>query len=70
MPRCFDCKFCGMDMDMDPYCAHPKVIEHNPYGSNTNFVRGSSGFSEEHMQKPHYNLCGQEATLFEARKAS
>jgi hypothetical protein len=23
--RCSSCKHCGTDMDMEPYCAHPKV---------------------------------------------
>lgn len=30
--ECFNCDFCGMDMDMDPYCAHPKVLEKFPFG--------------------------------------
>lgn len=30
--HCRDCKFCGMDMDMDPYCVHPRVLEEHPYG--------------------------------------
>lgn len=30
--NCRDCKHCGMDMDLDPYCAHPKVLKRVPYG--------------------------------------
>jgi hypothetical protein len=30
--RCSSCKFCGMDMDLDPYCAHPKVIARHKWG--------------------------------------
>jgi hypothetical protein len=33
---CSSCKFCGMDMDMDPYCVHPKVLENHPYGYGIN----------------------------------
>lgn len=32
-----DCKTCGnrcMDMDMDPYCAAPKVLEAHRWGLN------------------------------------
>jgi hypothetical protein len=29
---CRDCKFSGMDMDMDPYCVHKKVLAEHPYG--------------------------------------
>ena len=34
--RCSSCKFCGMDMDMGPYCAHPNVTADHPYGLNLN----------------------------------
>lgn len=30
---CFNCDFCGMDMDMDPYCVAPQVIAESPHGS-------------------------------------
>ena len=30
--HCYGCKWSGMDMDMDPYCAQPKVLETSPYG--------------------------------------
>ena len=34
---CSTCKYCvGMDMDMDPYCLHPKVIEKYKYGLSLN----------------------------------
>ena len=29
---CSGCKYCGMDMDMDPYCSHPNVLKKHPYG--------------------------------------
>lgn len=34
--RCSSCEFCGMDMEMDPYCAEPSVTEGHPYGLNLN----------------------------------
>lgn len=30
--RCQECKFSGMDMDLDPYCANPEVLKRMPYG--------------------------------------
>lgn len=33
---CSSCKHCGMDMDLDPYCAHPVVIKVHPYGLGIN----------------------------------
>lgn len=30
--KCMDCKHSGMDMDMQPYCAHPEVCKRMPYG--------------------------------------
>ncbi len=35
---CSHCAYCGMDMDMDPYCAHPKVKKAHPYGLNINIA--------------------------------
>ncbi len=32
MNHCHDCRYCGMDMDMDPYCVNPKVLEKHVYG--------------------------------------
>jgi len=29
---CQNCDYSGMDMDMDPYCAHPEVLKKHPYG--------------------------------------
>lgn len=29
---CAHCRHCGMDMDMDPYCAHPTVIARHKWG--------------------------------------
>ena len=31
---CMTCKHSGMDMDMDPYCAHPEVLKRMPYGQS------------------------------------
>lgn len=31
---CSGCKFCGMDMDMDPYCVHPTLKAEHPDGLN------------------------------------
>ena len=33
---CSSCRFCSMDMDMDPYCVHPKVLMKHPYGFGIN----------------------------------
>ena len=33
---CSSCNFCGMDMDMDPYCVHPKVLKEHPHGYGIN----------------------------------
>lgn len=30
--NCRNCKWSGMDMDMDPYCIHPNVAKEHPYG--------------------------------------
>lgn len=30
--KCDTCQYCGMDMDMDPYCSHPEVLKRMPYG--------------------------------------
>ena len=29
---CRNCRWSGMDMDLDPYCAQPKVVEKYLYG--------------------------------------
>ena len=34
--QCSSCNFCGMDMDMAPYCSHPNVTLDHPYGLNIN----------------------------------
>ncbi len=65
--RCFNCDHCGMDMDMDPYCAHPDVLKTNPHGSNVNVVRGAAAITDERSGLPHFGLCGQEARLFTPR---
>ncbi len=70
-PRdCFDCQHCGMDMDMDPYCAHPDVLKTNPSGSNTNVVRGGIPEPDDRRNLPHFALCGPNAALFELRKTT
>lgn len=30
--RCHACRYCGMDMDMEPYCVHPEVLKRAKYG--------------------------------------
>lgn len=30
--QCITCKHAGMDMDMNPYCAHPTVLKRMPHG--------------------------------------
>lgn len=67
--RCEKCDFCGMDMDLEPYCVHPQVLKTNSYGSNCNVVRGAKLCEgDTRLKLPHYNLCGQEAKLWEIRK--
>ncbi len=34
--RCSSCKYCGMDMDMSPFCWEPTVLEARPEGLNLN----------------------------------
>lgn len=34
--ECTGCDHCGMDMDLDPYCAAPAVLEKHPFGLNCN----------------------------------
>lgn len=63
---CRDCKYCGMDMDMDPFCVHPSVLKTNQYGSNVSVVRGAQ-LGDERVKLPHYGLCGLNAVLFEKR---
>lgn len=29
---CNNCRYSGMDMDMEPYCVHPEVRKRMPYG--------------------------------------
>jgi hypothetical protein len=33
---CSSCAHCGMDADLDPYCAHTKAVEINRFGLNIN----------------------------------
>ncbi len=35
---CSGCDYCGMDMDMDPFCAHPTVTAKHRYGLNINYA--------------------------------
>ena len=30
--KCVTCNHSGMDMDMDPYCAHPEILKISKYG--------------------------------------
>jgi len=34
--QCSSCKYCGMDMDMSPYCVEPSVLEKYTYGLKIN----------------------------------
>ncbi len=52
--RCSTCKYCGMDMDMSPYCVHPKVLEFHRYGVN--------------LTKAITDFCGEELKLREAKE--
>lgn len=54
--HCRDCRSCGMDMDLDPYCAHQKVLEEHPYGLVL------------HSPKISTFCPGPEKPLFEARE--
>lgn len=35
---CSGCAYCGMDMDLDPYCVHPTVTADHRYGLNINLA--------------------------------
>lgn len=30
---CYSCKWSSMDMDMEPFCVHPKTVQIRPFGS-------------------------------------
>lgn len=66
---CTSCKHCGMDMDMEPYCVHPKVIAIGPYGINTNRIRGTKqpDDAKNWCYPAAIGLCGPDAVLFEER---
>ena len=72
MKQCFDCKHRGWDPDGE-YCVHPEVLKTNPWGSVTSVPRGVSYIrdnpDDDRNKKPHFNICGEEAKLFELRKA-
>jgi len=71
---CRDCAYCGMDMD-DFYCGHPKTFEVSCVGINLNRMRAPNGKYPERGElfdkqpDPVWGLCGNEARLFEPRKA-
>lgn len=68
--NCTECRYCGMDMDMDPYCAHPEVLKTNRWGSSVNVVRGAPlRGDDERRRLSYYGRCGQEAKLFEPRRS-
>jgi hypothetical protein len=55
--ECFNCDHCGMDMDMTPYCVHPKVAKDYRYGLNCNqalqmFCRKDQDLSLWEERKP------------------
>ena len=54
-PRgCGNCNHCGMDMTMDPYCAHPTVVKIHRHGLNISVA----------VRK----FCGNPHTLWQKRK--
>ena len=54
--KCFGCKYSGMDMDMAPYCAHPKTLVTMPYGSSLS------------QQDPARDHCGPNKDSWEPRE--
>lgn len=57
---CGKCKSCGMDMDLEPYCAHSEVkrFHKHPHGININVARRDG------------SPCGPDGALFEQRKGT
>lgn len=53
--NCRDCKWAGMDMDMEPYCAHPQTLVTMPHGSNLC------------RRDPARDHCGETKASFEER---
>lgn len=51
--RCSTCKHCSMDLDMDPFCVHPKVLEYFRYGVN--------------LSKAITDFCGEDLKLREEK---
>lgn len=68
--RCFDCAHCGMDMDMDPYCAHPQVTVTAPHGISVNRVRGTPApdDAKNYGHPEVIGKCGPDGKLFEQRE--
>lgn len=54
---CSGCRWRGMDMDMDPYCAAPQIVESNRFGLNCNVAR---------LDKE--GPCGPTGKLFEVKE--
>jgi hypothetical protein len=52
--RCSTCKYCNMDLDMNPYCVHAKVLEFHKYGVN--------------LSKAVSEFCGEDLKLREEKK--
>lgn len=52
---CSSCKFCGMDMDMEPYCVHPNLLPQWPAGLVINSAIR--------------DYCGESLKLWEKRNA-
>lgn len=53
---CSTCKYCGMDMEMEPYCAHPKVTASSRFGYGMGINSAIQQF------------CGPDLKLREARE--
>lgn len=36
--QCSSCKYCSMDMDMEPFCVEPTVVKNHQYGLKINYA--------------------------------
>lgn len=59
--ECRDCKYCGMDMDMEPYCVHPEVLKRMPFGQILSSIAAPTIEGKE---------CGPSKKLWEERENS
>lgn len=54
--RCSTCRYCGMDMNMNPFCVHPKVLVNYSWGLDLNTAIA--------------DYCGKDLNLREEKVAS